>query len=119
MTLRTVVSLAVCLALSACLFRPHRIDVQQGNFIDKEMISKLKPGMTRAQVRFILGTPLIADPFNPERWDYLFIDRKAGRLKQVRRLVVYFSEDRLVRALTDIDTEPDKAAPQQTAQQGR
>ena len=44
--------------------------VQQGNYLDAEVIAKLKPGMTRSQVRFLLGTPLITDPFHPERWDY-------------------------------------------------
>ena len=109
--------LLVCLALSSCVLRPYRIDVQQGNYVDQEMVSQLKPGMTRAQVRFVLGTPLIADPFNPNRWDYMFIDRKAGRLKEVRRLVVYFEDDRLTRALTDLALS--EAVSQQAAQQAR
>jgi outer membrane protein assembly factor BamE len=100
-----IVVICACLALSSCFLRPYRIDVQQGNYTDQEMIAKLKPGMTRAQVRFILGTPLIADPFNPDRWDYLYIDRAAGRLKDVRRLTVYFEEDRLKRALSDAPIE--------------
>jgi outer membrane protein assembly factor BamE len=100
-----IVVLCACLALSSCFLRPYRIDVQQGNFIDKEMIAQLKPGMTRAQVRFILGTPLIADPFNPDRWDYLYINRPKGRLKDVRRLTVYFEDDRLTRALSDAPVE--------------
>lgn len=100
-----IVVLCACFALSSCFLRPYRIDVQQGNYIDKEMIAQLKPGMTRAQVRFILGTPLIADPFNPDRWDYLYIDRPAGRLKDVRRLTVFFEEDRLKRALSDAPIE--------------
>ncbi|HSQ05349.1 MAG TPA: outer membrane protein assembly factor BamE, partial [Burkholderiales bacterium] len=51
---------------------PYKIDVQQGNYITQDMVAKLKPGMTRSQVRFILGTPLIADPFHAQRWDYLY-----------------------------------------------
>jgi len=109
--------LLACLALSSCFLRPYSIDVQQGNYVDQEMISQLKPGMTRAQVRFVLGTPLITDPFNPNRWDYLFVDRKAGRLKEVRRLVVYFDGDRLTRALTDVAVSA--TASQQAAQQTR
>ena len=58
--------------LSACFLKPYKIDVQQGNFLDQEMVAKLKPGMTRSQVRFLLGTPLIADPFHPDRWDYVY-----------------------------------------------
>jgi outer membrane protein assembly factor BamE len=109
MLLRVVV-LCACLALSSCFLRPYRIDVQQGNFIDQEMIARLKPGMTRAQVRFILGTPLIADPFNPDRWDYLYYNRPKGRLKDVRRLTVYFEGDRLTRALSDAPIDRPAAA---------
>ncbi len=101
MILRTVL-LAVTLALSSCFLTPHRIDIQQGNYFDPEAVAKLKPGMTRSQVRFLLGTPLVADPFHPDRWDYLFILRPEGKLKQERRLTVWFEGDRLVRAITDV-----------------
>ena len=101
MILRTVL-LAVTLALSSCFLTPHRIDIQQGNYFDPEAVAKLKPGMTRSQVRFLLGTPLVADPFHPDRWDYLFILRPEGKLKQERRLTVWFDGDRLVRAITDV-----------------
>lgn len=93
--------LAACLALSSCFLKPHKIDVQQGNYLDEEMIAKLKPGMTRSQVRFLLGTPLIADPFHPERWDYLLLDRRQGKLVRDRRLTVWFEGDKLVRAMAD------------------
>ena len=106
MTLRLVVSVCACLVLSACFLRPYRIDVQQGNYIDQEVISKLKLEMTRAQVRFLLGTPLIADPFNPNRWDYLYYNLPAGRIKDVRRLTLYFEGDRLKRALADSSLDP-------------
>ena len=95
-----------CLLLSGCFLRPYRIDVQQGNYIDRAEISKLKPDMTRAQVRFILGTPLIADPFNPNRWDYLYYNRPSGRIKDVRRLTLYFEGDRLKRAFADAAVAP-------------
>ena len=88
---------------------PYRIDVQQGNYIERETIAKLKPGMTRAQVRFILGTPLIADPFNPNRWDYLYYNRPRGRIKDVRRLTLYFEDDRLKRAYADAAVAPTAA----------
>jgi len=97
-----VVLLALTLALSSCFLTPHRIDVQQGNYFDPEAVAKLKPGMTRSQVRFLLGTPLVADPFHPDRWDYLFIMRPSGKLKQEQRLTVWFEGDRLVRAVTDV-----------------
>jgi len=99
--------LILTLLLSACLFggcflKPHRIDVQQGNFLDEATVSKLKPGMTRSQLRFLLGTPLIADPFHPERWDYMYLDRKGGKLKNEKRLTLYFDGDKLTRATTDL-----------------
>jgi outer membrane protein assembly factor BamE len=112
MTSRLAVSACACLLLSACFLRPYRIDVQQGNYIDREEIAKLKPGMTRAQVKFLLGTPLIVDPFTPNRWDYLYYNRPAGRIKDVRRLTLYFESDRLERALADAAVAP---LPGQTA----
>jgi len=105
MSFRLVVVCA-CLLLSACLLRPYRIDVQQGNYIDREVISKLKAGMTRAQVKFLLGTPLIVDPFTPNRWDYLYYNRPSGKIKDVHRLTLYFEGDRLERALADTAVAP-------------
>ena len=100
---------------AGCFLKPHKIDIQQGNFIDQEAVSKLKPEMTRSQVRFLLGTPLITDPFHPERWDYLYIDRKGGKLKEKKRLTLIFDGDKLKRAVTDVPvpeamTQPDQAA---------
>ena len=51
--------------------KPHKIDIQQGNYVTQDMVSKVKPGMSRSQVRFALGTPLVADQFHPDRWDYV------------------------------------------------
>src|SRR5690348_1878480 len=93
--------LSVCL-LAGCFLKPHKIDVQQGNYLDEAAVAKLKPGMTRSQVRFLLGTPLIADPFHPERWDYMYLDRKKGKLKSEKRLTLYFDGDKLTRATTDL-----------------
>ncbi|HXF65751.1 MAG TPA: outer membrane protein assembly factor BamE, partial [Burkholderiales bacterium] len=59
---------------------PYKMDIQQGNVVTQEMISKLRPGMTRSQVRFALGTPLVVDPFRTNRWDYVYLYEKAGRL---------------------------------------
>lgn len=100
---RTLLLLLVCLPLlSACFLAPHKIDVQQGNYLDQAAVSKLRPEMTRSQVRFLLGTPLVADPFHPDRWDYLYIDRKDGKLKQTKRLTLIFEGDHLKKALTDM-----------------
>jgi outer membrane protein assembly factor BamE len=111
--LRFPLLLLACLMLSSCFLKPYKIDVMQGNYIDDELIAMLKQDMTRSQVRFLMGTPLITDPFHPERWDYLYIDRRAGKLKEVRRLTLYFEDDKLKRALTD--TPVDMAKPQAAA----
>ncbi len=111
MALRATLVVLACLALTAC-FTTYKVDVQQGNYIDPELIARLKPGMTRSQVRFLLGTPLLADPFHPNRWDYLFLDRRRGRLKEERRLTWWFEGDKLARAVTDMpEAAPVAAAP--------
>ena len=70
----------LCLPLlGACFLSAHKIDVQQGNYLDQASVAKLKPGMIHSQVKFLLGTPLIADPFHPERWDYLYFDSNGGK----------------------------------------
>ena len=60
-----------------------------------EMLNKLKPGMTPSQVRFILGTPLIVDPFRANRWDYVYRHEKGGKLLESRRITVIFEDERL------------------------
>lgn len=86
--------------LAGCSLAPrllYKIDVQQGNVLTDEMLEKLRPGMTRSQVRFVLGSPLIVDPFRNNRWDYAYIQRIRGGLIEQKRLTVYFEDDRLIR----------------------
>jgi outer membrane protein assembly factor BamE len=116
-----ILALTACLVLSSC-FTVHRMDVQQGNYVDQELVGKLKPEMTRSQVKFLLGTPLITDPFHPERWDYLYLDRRGGRLKQERRLTLWFEGDKLKRAMTDapgVASPLQAAVPQTSAEKGK
>lgn len=75
--------------------QPYKLDIPQGNVLTQDMIDKLKPGMTQSQVRFILGTPLIVDPFHNDRWDYVYRLEKSGRLTESRRITVIFDQDRL------------------------
>jgi len=81
---------------------PYKIDIQQGNYVSQEMISKLKPGMTRSQVRFVLGTPLVVDVFRNDRWDYVYVYRKGGEVTEQRRISVIFDGDRLTRIDGDV-----------------
>jgi outer membrane protein assembly factor BamE len=80
--------LASLLLASACVYR---INVQQGNFLDQAAVEQVKTGMTRSQVRYLLGTPMVADTFDKERWDYIYYLKK-GRSRNVdsRRVTVYF-----------------------------
>jgi outer membrane protein assembly factor BamE len=74
---------------------PYRIEVVQGNVVTKEQAAQIKPGMSRAQVRDVLGSPLVADPFHADRWDYVFTIRRAGTTPQQRRIVVLFDGEKL------------------------
>ncbi len=86
----------------------HKIDIQQGNVITQEMLDKLQPGMTRTQVRFVLGTPLLVDVFRTDRWDYFYSMKKRGELLEQRQLKVFFDGDKMVRYEGDVvtDTKP-------------
>ena len=97
-------------ALAACkeapqlpsVISPYRIDIQQGNVVTQEMVSKLKVGLTRSQVRFVLGTPLVVDAFRTDRWDYVYLLQRQGKPDERRRLTVLFEEDKLVRMDGDV-----------------
>ena len=91
--------------------KPHKIDIQQGNYVTQDMVSKVKPGMSRSQVRFALGTPLVADAFHPDRWDYVYVLQKAGRVTEQRRIVVVFKEDKLERIEGDVTAMADPKLP--------
>ncbi len=84
------------------VFTPYKMDIQQGNVVTQEMISKVEPGMTRNQVRFALGTPLIVDPFRSDRWDYVYLYQKGGVTTEQRRIAVIFKDDKLVRIDGDV-----------------
>jgi outer membrane protein assembly factor BamE len=89
--------------LSAPVVSPYRMEIQQGNFVSQEMVAQLKLGMTKDQVRFVLGTPLITDSFHADRWDYVFRRQKANSKElEHHRLVVFFQDSKLVRMDTDV-----------------
>ena len=76
----------------------YRMDVQQGNLLDVEQVEQVEVGMTRSQVRFLLGTPMVIDSFDADRWDYIYSLRR-GHERQVtrRHLVVWFDGDKVTR----------------------
>ncbi len=86
----------------------HRMEIQQGNYVTQEMIAKLQPGMTRDQVRFVLGTPLVADAFHANRWDYMFRRQRANSKEiEQRRIVIFFDDGRLSRIEGDVTPAAD------------
>ena len=104
--LRTwLIASGLALAASACVYR---INIQQGNFLDQSGVDQVQAGMTRSQVRYLLGTPMVADSFNKERWDYIYYLKK-GRTRHVdsRRVTVYFDGDKVAR----LDKPSDRRSP--------
>ena len=88
--------------------RPYRPDIQQGNFISREMVAQLKEGMTQEQVRFVLGTPLLTDVFHNDRWDYPFRMAKGNGEMTASRLTLTFVDEKLARIEGgDLPTEAD------------
>ena len=91
---------------------PYRMVIQQGNFISQEMVGQLKPGMTKEQVRFVLGTPLVSDLFHADRWDYVFFRELPDGKREQRNLAVVFEKDKLARVLGDLLPSEGAAAAQ-------
>ena len=103
---RTACLLAAATAVTGCaslqssdnifgVITPYRVEVVQGNVVTKEQIALVKPGMTRAQVRDVLGSPLLTDAFHADRWDYVFTIRRQGAEPQLRRIVARFEGETL------------------------
>jgi len=94
--MRNVLLLAALMTLLSGCLSVYHLEVQQGNVVTQEMVDKLKPGMTRNQVRYVLGTPLVIDPFHPDRWDYYYYLRGSKeKTGEAQRLTVIFKNDLL------------------------
>ena len=88
----SVLLLAGCSSLNPMnWFTAHRMDIQQGNYVTEDAVARVKPGMNRSQVRFLLGTPLLNDIFHANRWDYLYRIERPGKPSEEKSLVVYFN----------------------------
>ena len=81
----------------------HKIDIQQGNVIDQKMLNKLKPGMDKKQVKFIMGTPVLIDPFHNERWEYIYSFQEGGKIREQRHITLHFENDKLAYISGDIE----------------
>jgi len=110
--LKKTLIIGMIFLLGACSLWPDsltpqvfRIDVQQGNVIDNSMLSNLHPGMTKRQVRFALGTPVIVDVFHQDRWDYIYSLEPGGDTRRQARISLFFKDELLIRAEGDIQPE--------------
>jgi outer membrane protein assembly factor BamE len=97
-----IIVVSLCLVMGACsslkdnrFLKPHKISIQQGNVITQEMVDRLKPGMSRSQVKFVLGTPLVVDTLNNDQWHYIYSLRLGnGKLLQ-KNFIVSFVDNQL------------------------
>ncbi len=99
--------IACSVVLTGCgssvpMVKPFKMDIQQGNVVTSKMLLQLRPGMTKSQVRFIMGTPLIVDSFHNNRWDYFYQLRQAGKVVEQRRVILEFEKDLLARVRGDV-----------------
>lgn len=109
MTMRSTLLLLAAACLAGCtsmqsttdkwmgLITPYRIDIMQGNVVTKELAALIKPGMSREQVRDLLGSPLLTSAFHADRWDYVFTLRRQGVEPQRRSVVAHFKDNKLAR----------------------
>lgn len=74
---------------------PYQLEIPQGNVVTQDMLAKLKPGMTPSQVRYVLGAPLVVDPFRDNRWDYVTLTTRGGKVTERRRITVVFEQGKL------------------------
>ena len=84
----------------------YRIDIRQGNQIDRKLVDQLEPGMSKRQVEFLLGTPLLTDPFHSDRWDYVYNLIVDGKEVENRRLTVFFEGELLKRIEGSVELVP-------------
>jgi len=97
-----------CSSIRNFSLKPYRINIQQGNYLEEKDVDQVQAGMTRSQVRFLLGTPMVEDLFNSNRWDYFYY-LKIGRTQEVytRHFTVYFEGDQAVRVDKDLGNTQD------------
>jgi len=105
--MRLVIRLAALVLAASAAGCIYRMDIQQGNLLDPEQVDQVEVGMTRSQVRFLLGTPMVIDAFDPDRWDYVYSLRRGHSRKVARRhLVVWFDGDTVARIEQPIPIPP-------------
>jgi len=91
------------------VFKPFRLDIAQGNYLTNDTLERVQPGMRRQDVRFALGSPLLLDPFHPNRWDYIFRFQRGTGESVTRRVTIHFDGDRVERIEADALPARDEA----------
>jgi len=86
--LKTITVITLSLLLTACLYRPN---IQQGNVVTSDMVAQLKTGMTPEQVKYVMGTPMLVNTFDPNRWDYVYTFRKGSKAMTKQDITLHFS----------------------------
>jgi len=120
MVIRNILILFSLLLLSSCgrvsgPFSVYKMDIRQGNFVTTDMREKLKLGMSRQQVRYVLGTAMVNDAFHDNRWDYVYLLEHRGKRVEQQRLTIYFEGDELVKiddSFKSINTSAKMATPE-------
>ncbi len=105
---KLLIALAAIASASGCSV--YKVDVTQGNILTQEMVDRLRPGMTPRQVRAVMGTPLLRDPFHAERWDYVYWHRPGDGEPERRRVALFFEDGRLARIEGDLRPRPESEA---------
>ncbi len=109
----------ISLFIGACSAAPsswvHRIDIQQGNIITQEMVDQLKIGMSAREVKFVMGSPLIVDPFHRDRWDYIYSLQPNDGAREQRRVTLFFTDDKLARIEGSVKPRADAKTSEDTA----
>ena len=91
------------------VFKPFRLDIAQGNYLTNDTLERVRPGMRRQDVRFVLGSPLLLDPFHPNRWDYIFRFQRGTGESVTRRVTIHFDGDQVERIDADALPARDEA----------
>ena len=119
-TLRLITLLSALVLLSACSTLAvdvpfvYKIDIDQGNVIDQNMVNQLRPDMTKRQVIYVLGSPLLTDPFSSNRWDYIYSVQPGGEDRLQDRIALYFSGDNLIHVEGNLTPDLNPAPPPPT-----
>ena len=93
-------TVGIALATCGCSWQTlgvYKLDINQGNYVTQDQVDRLKVGLSRQQVKTVLGTPLLADPFHANRWDYPYVFERQAKVLEQRRFTVYFVDDKVAR----------------------